>query len=232
MKILLLVILMNLMVNGYLNNPLKHHRLISSSTSSTSSISSLASLPSLHEVHNPLLQYNFLLNNSDDDIKSQLFPFQLSVVIIIFSIFGILRYKISTASNIKLKVVSLQNEVKTMKTSILSNSDSNITTNDINEKEMLISNLILEFDSVKTFFKFQQFQLNVPVAALGGDIIEVNDSKNQIRKSDDSVNSTVLVSSITQLFRLVIGLVVLYGLCFILYLLNSPNDILQSNSIN
>ena len=221
---------MNHMVNGYLNNPLKHHRLISSSTSS---ISSLASLPSLHEVHNPLLQYNFLLNNNESiDIKSQLFPFQLSVVIIIFSIFGILRYKISTASNIKLKVVSLQNEVKTMKTSILSNSDSNITTNDINEKEMLISNLILEFDSVKTFFKFQQFQLNVPVAALGGDIIEVNDSKNQIRKSDDSVNSTVLVSSITQLFRLVIGIVVLYGLCFILYLLNSPNDILQSNSIN
>jgi hypothetical protein len=176
----------------------------------------------LDVLETPLLKYS--LYNEDDSIKNILFPYQLTVVIFIFSTFGIMRSKINNASNIKQEIIKLQSEVQEMKKTILTNNNMNtpISSIDINEKEAKIVNLINEFDSVKTFIKINNFQLNIPVAALGGDI-----NQNALESRNESpVESKRTISALTQVLRLVIGLIVLYSLSFILFLLNSP-DVIQ-----
>ena len=186
----------------------------------TSSLSIKMSV--LDVLETPLLKYS--LYNEDDSIKNILFPYQLTVVIFIFSTFGIMRSKINNASNIKQEIIKLQSEVQEMKKTILTNNNMNtpISSIDINEKEAKIVNLINEFDSVKTFIKINNFQLNIPVAALGGDI-----NQNALESRNESpVESKRTISALTQVLRLVIGLIVLYSLSFILFLLNSP-DVIQ-----
>ena len=186
----------------------------------TSSLSIKMSV--LDVLETPLLKYS--LYNEDDSIKNILFPYQLTVVIFIFSTFGIMRSKINNASNIKQEIIKLQSEVQEMKKTILTNNNMNtpISSIDINEKEAKIVNLINEFDSVKTFIKINNFQLNIPVAALGGDI-----NQNALEsRNENPVESKRTISALTQVLRLVIGLIVLYSLSFILFLLNSP-DVIQ-----
>ena len=188
---------------------------------------SLTSISSYHfNNNNNINVYNsFLLNNNDIDydVKSALFPFQVSVVILIFSIFGILRYKISKSSTIKENILIIKNDIKNMKLMLLSNNDGSINSSDINEKEFYLKKLIEEFNEAKTVLKINNYNFNIPIAAIGGDINNNDNDNNSNDINNEIRGSSIVVSSFTQLIRLVFGIIVLYGLCFILYLLNSPN---------
>ena len=205
------------------------YKLISSLKSSISK-----SLSYNFDINNNLLnsdnEYSsFLLNynvNDSNDIQSMLLPYQASVVIFIFSIFGVLRYKISKSSSIRENIVKIKDDIKKMKILILSNNDDNsIKSDDIFKKELYLKQLYEEFNNAKTVLKFNNYQLNIPVAAIGGDInISDDDNKQNIsERKDIQDGSQLAVSSFTQLIRLVFGIIVLYGLVFILYLLNFPD---------
>ena len=83
--------------------------------------------------------------------------------------------------------------------------------------------MIEEFNEAKTVLKFNNYNFNIPIAAIGGDINNNDNDNNSNDINNEIRGSSIVVSSFTQLIRLVFGIIVLYGLCFILYLLNSSN---------
>ena len=113
-----------------------------------------------------------------------------------------------------------------MKISML--SDNSVNSNDINQEEINLKKLIEEFNEAKTVLRFNNYQFNIPLAAIGGDI--TNDNNNNDNNNNNNIKnvnvdgSQLVVSSFTQLIRLFFGIIVLYGLVFMLYLLNAPNE--------